>query len=121
MRTAVLLASCVLFASVLAQEPARKALRAVRTDQAITVDGAFDEPFWSQAPPATDFTQFEPVPNVPPSLQSSVRVLYDDRAVYIAAELMDPASDSLMLQLSQRDESAITDYFTVVVDHYNSG
>lgn len=93
----------------------------MRTDQPITIDGSFDEPFWSQAPPATGFVQFEPVPNVPPSLQTSVRVLYDDRAVYIAAELMDPAVDSLMLQLSQRDESAITDYFSVVIDPYRSG
>jgi len=121
MRFTVLLVFFCGWISVRAQGAPRKELRAVRTTQAITIDGMFDEPAWIAAPVADGFTQFEPIPNTPPTLSSSVRVIYDDRALYIAAELSDPAVDSLMLQLSERDEFAITDYFSVVIDPYRSG
>src|SRR5881628_757918 len=54
-----------------------------RTTETIRIDGRLDEVAWQQADPIEHFRQREPVENSEPSEQTSVRVLYDDNALYI--------------------------------------
>lgn len=101
--------------------PTQRKLRATRTTSAPKIDGVLDEEAWPSAEPATDFTQFDPINGGPAAFDTEVRVLYDDKALYIGAMMYDPAPDSILHQLSKRDGGSDinTDYFTVYFDTYN--
>ncbi|MEO8068441.1 MAG: DUF5916 domain-containing protein [Flavobacteriales bacterium] len=122
MRTAFAIPCFVLAcAFARAQNAPPKALTATRTAERISIDGVLDELVWSSAVPADGFVQNEPRPNEPATLQSQVRVIYDDAAMYVGATLSDPSVDSLLFQLSERDEFLNTDWFSVIIDPYRSG
>ena len=57
----------------------------------------------------------------PSSQKSEIRVLYDDKAIYVGAMLFDTSPDSILKQLSQRDQIGITDWFAVILDPYRDG
>lgn len=98
-----------------------KNIGAVRTSSPIAIDGVLTEADWRLATPGIDFVQNEPRPNEPASQASSVRLLYDDVALYVGAQLYDPQPDSVMMRLSARDAIGITDWFGITLDPYNSG
>lgn len=100
---------------------AQKQLPASRTDEAITIDGKLTEQSWQQAATATDFTQISPNPGNPASLPSEVSVLYDDGALYIGAMLYDPSPDSILKELTLRDNLGNNDYFGVLLNPYRDG
>ena len=94
-------------------------LSALRIEEAPKIDGFLDEEVWKGAEIATDFTQGEPNPGESPSRKTEVRVLYDDEAIYIGAIMYDVSADSIMRQLSNRDDEENTDVFAVMLDTYN--
>lgn len=98
-----------------------KNLTAVRTTEHITLDGVLDEAIWATAPIGDEFVQNEPRPNEPATQRSTVRVVYDDVALYVGAVLYDPHPDSVMMRLSGRDQIGITDWFGITLDPYESG
>src|SRR5450759_5292893 len=53
----------------------------------ITIDGKLDESAWAKATPITDFRQQQPHEGAPASQRTEVRVLYDERALYIGARM----------------------------------
>ena len=59
-------------------------ISARRTAEKPTIDGKLDDPAWRQAPATSAFTQKFPNEGTPPTDPTTVRVLYDDEAVYIA-------------------------------------
>jgi hypothetical protein len=61
----------------------RRRVAAVRTAEAIVVDGTLDERAWTQAQPATGFSQQQPDEGSPSSEDSEVRFLYDDTTLYV--------------------------------------
>ena len=98
-----------------------KELSALRANEVIKIDGQLDDPVWLTAPVASDFTQLEPIPDLVPSQKSEVRILYDDKAIYIGATLYDTEPDSILKQLSQRDDLGNTDWFSIYIDAYQDG
>jgi hypothetical protein len=64
-------------------------LKALRVTEPIKIDGRLDEPAWSQAQPATDFREEEPTEGAPASEKTEVRVLYDDRNLYVGIQAFD--------------------------------
>ncbi len=98
-----------------------KHISAFRTNSNIEVDAVFDEKDWQNAPSASDFIQNEPNPGVSASQKTSVKILYDDKAIYVAATLFDESPDSILRQLSERDEMGVTDWFGIVLDPYQDG
>lgn len=103
------------------QSPDFKSLTAFRTEAKIQIDAVFDEPDWQNAQEASSFVQNEPIPGIPASQKTSVKILYDDKAMYIGATLFDENPDSILRQLSERDEIGITDWFAVILDPYQDG
>jgi hypothetical protein len=67
---------------------------AVRTDTPPVIDGKLDEPCWSKANVATDFTDYRL--EEPAREQTLVRILYDDENIYIAFECLEPDPDSIV-------------------------
>ena len=96
-----------------------KSITAVRTDQAPVIDGLLNEPVWQRAPAILDFTQFDPNEGSLPTEQTSVRMLYDDRALYVGVICYDAKPDLIVHQLTRRDRSTEADKFTVQIDSYH--
>ncbi len=96
----------------------RNTLRAVYTSTPPKIDGRLDDPVWKTAPVATDFVENAPNPGVPASQKSRVHVLYTTQGIYIGARLYDTAPDSILKQLSVRDEqgNVNADMFSVSID-----
>lgn len=93
---------------------------AVRVSTAPNIDGVLDDEEWNQATPAGDFIVFDPYPGQASTQKTEVRILYDNTALYVGAAMYDSAPDSILKQLSQRDEDGNTDMFVVLLDPYNS-
>ena len=83
------------------------------------VDGRLDDAGWALAPVATDFIQTRPHPGEPSSFRTEVRVLYDHDAVYVAARMFDPHPDSIVAQLTRRDDRGVSDFLEIAFDSYH--
>lgn len=104
-------------------DPADYMLEAKRATSTIEVDGHLDEAEWQQADVAGDFFQLEPVEGAPATHPTEVRVLYDDKNLYIGFICFDPNPENIMAPDMQRDTrmSFSNDMVTVVIaslDHY---
>ncbi len=85
-------------------------------DGAVVVDGRIDERAWREAQPATGFIQQQPDEGEPARYQTTVRMLFDDDAIYVAAHMDDPAPATIARQMVRRDEEGQFDYFAVEFD-----
>lgn len=101
----------------------KKQLGAVRSHSKITIDGILNEPIWQTANLAGDFVTYSPTMGLPETQRTEVRVVYDDKAVYFGIKLYDSAPDSIMRELTKRDqvENGNTDRFKISLNPYNDG
>lgn len=111
---------CLLVCAAFVSEAAdKKQLNAVRVTTAPKIDGVLSEEEWKLAEPAVDFIQRSPKPGESSKCRSEVHILYDDVAIYVGAMLYDSSPDSILHELSQRDNEANADAFGVFMDTYN--
>jgi hypothetical protein len=101
-------------------EKMMKHVQAVRVEVAPEIDGKLDDAAWKHAEPAVDFVQTSPYPGAPSAQPAEVRIVYDNTALYIGAALFDSAPDSILRQMSVRDDDCNCDAFGIVLDTYNS-
>ena len=94
---------------------------AKRSTDELRIDGLLDDAAWEQAVPITGFIQNEPKPGEPASQKTEVRILYDDHAIYIGARMYDTSPDSILNELSERDQMGNADYFGLSIDTYLDG
>ncbi len=104
-----------------AQLAPKKILTTTRIVENIRIDAVLDEDIWQSAQSVGSFTQLEPAPGLASRQEAKVRIAYDDKALYIAAELLDSNPDSIMRQLTERDQIGIADYFGLILDPYQDG
>ncbi|HEU5162913.1 MAG TPA: DUF5916 domain-containing protein [Thermoanaerobaculia bacterium] len=81
------------------------------------LDGTLDDEVWALAPPITGFTQQEPDTGSPATEATTVRVLFDDHALYIGAQLDD--SQPITKKLARRDSFLAADWFAVYLDTHH--
>ncbi len=87
-----------------ADAPALRALRLeAREADPIRLDGRLDEPAWARAPVASGFRQREPREGAPASETTEVRVLYDERALYIGVLARDRSPERVVARTRGRD------------------
>ena len=84
-------------------------IRAMRVTGAIKIDGLLDEPVWSTAEPATDFRQETPTEGAPASEETEVRVLYDDKNLYLGIRAFDADPAKINARDLVRDSPFATD------------
>jgi hypothetical protein len=112
------LALVVLFAAApltqAANWPERPVLHAVRVTTPPTIDGDLSDPVWQTAPEFTDFTQHDPNDGQPGSTHTSVRILYDDKAIYFGARMDDPQRPTALL--ARRDSFLQYDFLSINID-----
>ena len=75
---------------------------ASRLDEVIMLDGRLDEGAWERATPATGFRQYQPDEGAPASFPTEVRILFDDRALYVGARMSQPGG--VIAPLARRDQ-----------------
>ena len=120
-RSLQLLLALALTAGLGAQTAPKPSLAAHPTTATLRIDGVVDEPAWREAPPAGNFVTLRPAPGLPSAQRADVRVLYDNRGLYVGATLYDSAPDSILAELTERDDLGNTDFFGLVLDPYQSG
>lgn len=97
----------------------RKQARAIRVPNgSVTLDGRLDEDGWQQAPPITDFIQKEPIEGVAPTRRTDVRIVYDDRALYVGARMYTANPETIQAPMSRRDNVDQAEYLLVSLDTY---
>jgi len=89
----------------------------------ITIDAQGNESWWQKIPPISGFTQESPETSSPATQVTEVRVLYDNQALYVLAEMHDTKPGEILQELSIRDNlfSANTDIFGIIIDAYQGG
>ena len=92
---------------------------AARATQAPTLDGVLDDAVWRDAPVIDQFLEYEPNTGATPRFRTEVRVLYDDKYLYIMGRMFDPAPDSIISLLSRRDVRTESEQLKLVIDSYH--
>lgn len=94
---------------------------AVRVNESPSIDGILDEQVWSTSNVITEFRQRDPIFDVVPRFDTEVRIIYDNKAIYIGAIMYDPDPDSIKHELGVRDNDGLNaDFFGIGFDTYNN-
>lgn len=93
-------------------------VRAVRLTEPVKIDGLLSEAVWQSCPAATNFRQRDPLEGMPATESTSVRIAYDDDAIYVAAKMYDSAPDSIQARLGRRDAGVNSDAFVFFIDPF---
>ena len=98
-----------------------KQVEAFYVQEAIVVDGELDERAWASAEPATNFIAQQPRSGDPATEPTEVRILYDDRRIYIGAVCIDSAGSQgiVVNDLSRDFTEEQDDVFAVIFDTFN--
>ncbi|MDI6766227.1 MAG: DUF5916 domain-containing protein [Bacteroidota bacterium] len=106
-------------AGVLLGGTSTKNIVASRCNEKPKIDGLLSEQDWKSAVPVAGFKQFDPEEGVPATEETSVRILYDDDALYIGVFCFDSEPTEIVKQLTRRDRSVQADRFSIMIDSYH--
>jgi len=97
-----------------------KEASAKKIDRPVIVDGFINEPSWEETPQAGDFIQFQPERGRLASLNTVVKILYDDNFVYFGFLCYDPEPDKIAARITKRDEELNSDDAVLIyLDTFN--
>ena len=98
----------------------RPTMRATRISTPIESDGTLDEAAWQLAEPIDTFVQAKPEIGYPASERTEVRVIYDDKNIYVGAICFDSeARKAVTTTLEQDFDSPNSDNFGVTLDTFH--
>jgi hypothetical protein len=92
--------------------PAPPTLTAARAPGPVDVDGRLSDAAWKAATPTTAFTQQYPREGAPPAESTEVRIVYDDRAIYVGIKCVQRLTP-IVARLTRRDRVTSADRVTV--------
>lgn len=125
MTTKTILLGIVLFGSYLLTAQADPKVYSIeRTSTPPKIDGLGNDETWSGVPIATDFSMLDPDNGIPEPYErrTEVKLVFDDEAIYVFARMYDNQPDSILHQLSKRDNYEVnTDYFGIFINPFNDG
>ncbi len=81
------------------------------------IDGKLGDPCWTQGEWSDEFVQREPREGAPSAFRTDLKILYDDRNLYVAIRAHDPEATSLPRLRARRDELA-GDVVGIALDSY---
>jgi hypothetical protein len=97
-----------------------KSIQAVKTELVPKIDGQLNDAAWANVPAVTDFIQNFPTYGLPASQKTSVKISYDNFAIYVGAYLYDdPAQIRKQITARDGEQQSDVDYFSVFFDTYN--
>jgi len=98
----------------------RPHLRAVRTPKPPKIDGRLDDAVWRLADASDTFTQHYPDEGAPPSEHTEVRILYDDKNLYVGIDCRQVHSP-IIRRLQRRDGTLPSDGVWIDIDSRGTG
>lgn len=102
----------------------KKSLEPLKTDADIIVDGFLNDSIWQHAPEALDFVMLSPGngDEIPKQFETKVKVFYTDEAICFGLIMKDPAPDSILKQITQRDDvNQNHDWLAIAINPFNDG
>lgn len=93
-----------------------RAVHAVRAPIPPRIDGRLADPLWATAEPFESFVQVFPEEGAAPSERTVLRVLFDDRNLYVGIICYDREPALVMSPLGRRDSPPYSDAVTVIID-----
>lgn len=102
--------------------PGKKVQQPVYTTSRLTtprpvIDGKLDDDCWKTGKWAGDYTQFIPDEGASPTYPTELKILYDDKNLYIAFRAFDGEPGKIMRRAGVRDET-VGDMVGVTLDSY---
>ena len=95
-------------------------LQALKTDQAVIIDGMLDEGIWSRAEKTSPFHRITPIDTGYAKAQTEVMVAYDEENIYMGIICYDPMPGKRPAESYRRDWSFNkNDNFFAAIDTYN--
>lgn len=114
----MLLCSAVLIPTCLLAEPVRS-FQAMRCDEAPVIDGKLDEEAWGRAPVIDGLTAVQPVPGEPLSERTELRILFDDKSLYLGLRCYDGNPAGISGRGRERDGTVLSgDYVSIFFDTF---
>jgi hypothetical protein len=107
-------------AALLALESAPPHVHATKTTQAPVIDGRLDDAAWKTAEPSDAFTQQYPLDGKPPTERTTMRVLYDDEAVYLGFDC-EQTHTPIIERLTRRDRDSESEWISIQIDPRSEG
>ena len=115
-----LLLSGLLFIAFGIQAQTKKAFDIHPTTEKITIDGALNETAWQTADILTDFTQNYPSDTLTANAKTEVRIMHNDKYIYVSAVCYHATGYKPLVQSLKRDFSyPVTDAFAVYLSPLN--
>lgn len=113
----------LLFFSLAHSQEKIKSVNALRIDKNPVIDGVLDEDFWKNAETAKDFQMFRPGDggNERENMKTTVKIAYDDEAIYFGATMYDVNTKAIPLQFGGRDQFGQVDFFLISINPNNDG
>lgn len=101
----------------------RKTVKAIRVNKPPKIDGILSDDAWKNAELITDFVILRPENGqlVSDEYQTTVKVVYDDNAIYISAQMNDPDPENIPSEFAVRDNFGISDFFLVTINPNDDG
>lgn len=107
-------------ATIFAQGNGTRRIRVLQVTEPIKIDGRLEESGWSQAEVATGFLQQEPSEGEPASEKTEVRLLFDDKNLYVGVHAFDSEPSRINSRELVRDATfSNDDKVEILLDTYN--
>lgn len=101
----------------------RKTITTTRVSEAPKIDGNLNDAAWENAEIMTDFVEMRPDNGKPAhkDYKTEVKVVYNDKGLYIAAKLYYPDPNNIPMQYVSRDNFGQADFFLVTINPIDDG
>lgn len=87
----------------------------------IQLDGTLDEPIWALAESANTFQQYFPSDSIPAIEQSDIKMLYDDKNLYIGIRINAIGKEYVIPSLERDFRAGGNDNISLLFDTFNDG
>ena len=88
----------------------------LQKNEVVKLDGKLDEAVWKSVAPHTNFFQTQPFDNVAAHLRTEVRVMYDERFLYVGVTGFDNDPSQIRDSFARRDKISIDQDFFAFID-----
>ena len=86
--------------------------------EGITIDGTLDEAGWNAVEWTTDYVEFEPDVGTAPTEQTKMKIIYDEKNLYVAFKCYQADPSSIEKRMGRRDDFP-GDWVEINIDSYN--
>ena len=84
----------------------------------ITIDGTMDEAAWDAVEWTSDYVEFEPDVGTAPTEQTKMKIVYDDKNLYVAFKCYQADPSTIEKRMGRRDDFP-GDWVEINIDSYN--